>query len=226
MHKAHRAFTPLLSIHYINYHASNVMKQLHVLTDDKYIGVDNFLVKLEPVFDAGIDVLQLRFKQINKRDFFYIGQQLKPILKQRRITLLINDHCDISLALDCDGVHIGQQDLPYVEARKLLGKHKTIGLSISSYKEYVLAKNYDCDYFGVGPIFDTTTKKDANQTMGLSLLKRIIEESQTPCIAIGGINKSNAEDCILTGASGIAVCAAICDSHDTYLATKTLRETL
>lgn len=202
------------------------MPQLHALTDDRYINGENYLDKIIPVLDAGIDVFQLRFKTLHKQLFYKIGKTLKPLLKERNITFIINDHVDIALGLDCDGVHLGQTDLPYPIARSLLGNKKMIGLSISSLEEFASYKDFDCHYFGVGPIFNTQTKIDAATSMGIQSLNKISSETSKPCIAIGGISTSNAKDCIIAGASGIAVCREIFFSNNPFNATNHLKDAL
>lgn len=202
------------------------MPDIHLLTDDKFIGCDNLLETLLPAIEAGIEVLQLRFKHLAKGEFYELGLLLKPVLKKNGVTFLINDHIDIALALDADGVHIGQGDLPYEKARALMGKNKIVGLSLSSLNEFEACKHLDADYFGVGPVSETLTKEDANPVLSAADFRTITEKSSSPVIAIGGIDEHNAHSFIANGAAGIAVCSAICNNHNPALATRTIRSQL
>jgi len=202
------------------------MPDIHLLTDDKFIGRDNLLETLVPAIEAGIEVLQLRFKHLAKGEFYVLGQRLKPLLKQHGVKFLINDHIDIALALEADGVHIGQDDLPYEKARALMGKNKIVGLSLSSLNEFQACKHLDADYFGVGPVSETLTKEDASPVLSAADFRSITENSPLPIIAIGGIDAHNAHSFIENGASGVAVCSAICNSPNPALATRTIRSQL
>ncbi len=200
------------------------MPQIHLLTDDKYISETNYLDKLTPAILAGIDFFQLRFKKMSKKNIYLMAKALKPILKVHHVKFIINDHIDIALAIDACGVHLGQSDLPYLEARKILGPKKIIGLSVSSIDEFNLIGDLDCDYLGVGPLFHSHTKLDSQVMLSMNELLSISKYSSVPCIAIGGINQENCSSCIHHGASGIAVCAYVCQSLNPYQSIKRLRK--
>ena len=199
-------------------------QSLHLLSDDNSIRLDNYWSIVTDAVEAGIDVLQLRFKHKNKKEFYTIAKTIRPYLKDNKVCFLINDHVDIALMVDADGVHLGQTDLPVDEARKLLGPSKIIGFSLSSIKEFEASQHRNINYFGVGPIFPSHTKR--KEAMGLDALKTIAQASPLPCIAIGGITEKNAKETLTVGAQGIAVCQHITAASSPYAATQQLRQLL
>jgi thiamine-phosphate pyrophosphorylase len=197
---------------------------LHLLTDDSNIFESNYWPIITEAVEAGIDVLQLRFKLKNKKAFYEMAKNLKPFLSQKKVLFLINDHIDIANAVDADGVHLGQDDLPISVARKLLGSKKIVGLSIPSLSHLHTAIKTDADYLGVGPIFKSNTKKTPH--MGVKALSDITRAIHIPCIAIGGIDETNTTEVIKAGAVGIAVSHAIICSSSPFDSTKGLRKLL
>ena len=127
--------------------------------------------------------------------------------------MIVNDYADIALAVDADGVHLGQEDLPVEEARKIIGRDKLIGISTHNREQARDAEQAGADYIGFGPIYPTATK-DAGTVQGLENLRTIRQTVSIPIIAIGGINQSNAGDVIQAGADGVAVISAILSADD------------
>ncbi|MCX7788045.1 MAG: thiamine phosphate synthase, partial [Spirochaetes bacterium] len=149
---------------------------------------------------------------------------IREFLKPKGIPLLINDRADVALATEADGVHIGQSDMPYPLARKLLGPHAIIGLSVETYDELLQTEAFDVDYLGIGPVFPTATKTDHKGNFwGIEGLKWAREHSHHRLIAIGGINETNASDIAKTGMDGIAVVSAIVSAPDPKEAAFRLR---
>jgi thiamine-phosphate diphosphorylase len=130
------------------------------------------------------------------------------IAKKFGATLIVNDHPDIALAADADGVHLGQDDLPVKEARKIMGKNRIIGISTHTVEQARDAGRDGADYIGFGPVFHTTTK-DAGRPMGIEMLREIKRQVQIPVIAIGGINAENIRPVLETGVDAVAVSSAI-----------------
>ena len=128
--------------------------------------------------------------------------------------MIINDRLDIALACDAEGLHIGQSDIPYDIARKLLGKDKIIGLSVECLQDAVNANELDVDYIGISPVFGTPTKTDTAPALGLNGVQEIVKISRHPAVGIGGINKTNAAEVISAGAEGISVVSAIMSAID------------
>lgn len=156
---------------------------------------------------AGVGVVQYRNKEASTKHMREEAQRLRSICGSR-VKLLINDRIDIALAVGADGVHLGQDDMPCVCARKLLGSKAVIGVTVHSVKEALIAEKSGADYLGVSPIFATATKKDAGKPAGLQLLRDIRRRTRLPLAAIGGITLDNAGQVIASGAD--AVCAISC----------------
>lgn len=183
---------------------------------------------LEEIVEAGVrggvSAVQLREKAASTAEFISLGLRLREILRPRGIPLIINDRVDVALAVGADGVHLGQDDMPYREARKLLGPRALIGLSVETEDQGLRAERLDVDYLGVSPIFPTPTKTDTKSPWELTGLRGLRERSRHLLIAIGGINASNARQVIEAGADGLAVVSAICSAPDPEQAARALRE--
>jgi thiamine-phosphate pyrophosphorylase len=177
---------------------------------------------VEKAVKGGTTIVQLREKDIETRDFIELAKKLKPILKRYNVPLLINDRIDIALATDADGVHLGQSDMPYQEARRLLGKDAIIGLSVESIEQAKEANEFEVDYVAISPVYTTPTKKELTQDLGLEGVKKISEISRHPSVGIGSIKKHNAGDVIKAGADGIAVVSGICSADDPQKAAEEL----
>lgn len=177
---------------------------------------------IEKAVDSGVTLVQLRAKGLQTREFLQLGQQTEKLLKAKRIPLIINDRIDIALACGADGVHLGQDDLPLSCARKILGERKCIGISVNTLKEAEEAEKGGADYLGVGPVYDTPSKRDLKAILGPSGLKAIREKVKIPILAIGGINAENVMEVISAGVDGIAVISALMGAEDISEATKEL----
>lgn len=172
---------------------------------------------------GGVTMVQLREKEASTLDFYKQAVQLKEYLKPLHIPLIINDRIDIALACDADGLHIGQSDMPYNVARRLLGKGKIIGLSVECIQDAIEANLLDVDYIGISPVFGTMTKTDTASAMGLEGVREIARISRHPAVAIGGINRHNAKNIIESGADGISVVSAIMSASSPYEAASELK---
>ncbi|EGK8211078.1 thiamine phosphate synthase [Campylobacter coli] len=179
-----------------------------------------FLNMLEEAIKGGVSIIQLREKELNSREFYKLGLKAQKLCKEYKIPFLINDRIDIALALDADGVHLGQEDLEVHLARKILGKEKIIGLSLKNLEQL---KNIEgVDYLGCGAIKATPTKESS--VISLETLSQICEKSPVGVVAIGGIDKELIKKLKGIKISGIAVVRAIMDAQDAYLAAKELRQ--
>lgn len=181
---------------------------------------------VEEAVKGGVTIVQLREKNLNTRDFLKLAKGLKVVLQKYKIPLVINDRVDIALASGADGVHIGQSDMPYLDARRLLGKNAIIGLSLESSAQIKEANSYDLAYVAVSPVFTTPTKKELTTGLGLVGVQEISSGSKHPCLGIGGIKKNNAAQIIEAGATGVAVVSEIISAKDPQLAAKNLRSVL
>ena len=173
---------------------------------------------------AGIDVVQYREKQGSSAGLYVEALRLASICRDTGTLFIVNDRVDIALAVDADGVHLGQSDLPYDVARSLLGPYRIIGISVSSMDEAVEAVNAGADYIGVGPVFSTTTKADAAPPCGTSLIAEIKKSYNIPVIAIGGINLDNARDVIAAGADMVCAISAVVGGKDAEKEIKKFQE--
>lgn len=171
---------------------------------------------------AGVACVQLREKTASTREFLTQALTLKQVLASTGIPLIINDRVDIALAAGAHGVHLGQTDMPYETARKLLGPRAVIGLSVETWADVTAAQDLDVDYLGVSPIFATPTKTDTKAAWGLDGLARVRAYSRHPLVAIGGLNEANAREIIAAGADAVAVVSAVCSADDPYTATRDL----
>lgn len=185
---------------------------------DLYFITDSSLTKRGVIEDvksavkAGVKIIQYREKNKSTREMIKEASEIKTICKQCKLNdvlFIVNDSIDIALAVDADGVHLGNDDMPYHIARKLLGKNKIIGLTVHNLKEARYAQEVKADYIGVSPIFETKTKPDAGLPVGLELIKEIKSEIKIPIVAIGGINENNIESVLNLGAKSVAIISAI-----------------
>ncbi|MBN2693215.1 thiamine phosphate synthase [bacterium] len=169
---------------------------------DPMFSKNGILKDVSMACDAGVKIVQYRNKNGDAKTLYKEALELKNICKSKGALLIINDRVDILLAVDADGVHLGQNDIPYPVARKILGKEKIIGVSTHSLQEATIAYYGNADYIGFGAIFKTSTKEDALQEQGIQKLKDI-RKLDIPIVAIGGITIDNAIDVIEAGADGL-----------------------
>ncbi|MDH6357115.1 thiamine phosphate synthase [Parabacteroides sp. PF5-9] len=185
------------------------------LVTDSMLSLGRPLIEVvEEAVKGGVTLVQLREKTCDSKTFYERAVALKRILKPYGVPLIVNDRLDIALASDADGLHIGQNDLPYPIARKLLGKNKIIGLSVENEEDVLRANQLDIDYIGISPVFNTPTKTDTASALGLDGVRSITHLSNHPAVAIGGVNLNNATEIIRAGADGLSVVSAIMSAAD------------
>lgn len=163
---------------------------------------------------GGVTFVQLREKESSSREFYQLAMTIKKCLLPYKIPLIINDRLDIALACDAEGLHIGQNDLPYEAARRWLGYDKIIGLSVENINDALAANSLDVDYIAISPVFSTPTKNDTAPALGLEGVRKISHISRHPSVGIGGIHAANAAGIIRNGADGVAVVSAIMSADD------------
>jgi thiamine-phosphate pyrophosphorylase len=171
---------------------------------------------------GGCTVVQLREKTASSREFYETALRVREITKRLGVPLIINDRADIAMAVDADGVHIGQDDLNYNAARRIIGHDKIVGVSASNLEEALAAADMGADYLGVGAMFATGTKTDAALT-SIDELKLIRAKVSIPIVVIGGINKKTVPLFGGTGIDGIAVVSAIVSQNDKIKAAQELK---
>lgn len=177
---------------------------------------------VEEACRAGVRWVQLREKELSTRAFLEAARELKQITQAYGARLIINDRVDIALAVDADGVHVGQDDMPYEVVRSLVGPDKLIGLSVNNMIELWAALDDKPDYLGVAAVFATNTKLDTSNLLGLDGLREICTSTSLPTFAIGGINATNIGQIMQAGATGAAVVSAICGQPSPFEATREL----
>lgn len=200
------------------------MRGLYLVTDRELCGDRSLEEVVRLALQGGVSYVQVREKFASSRYFFHEAKKIKTLTDAFHVPLIINDRVDIALAIHAHGVHLGQEDIPYEEARKLMGSKAIIGLSVETWDDVVRAQDLDVDYLGVSPVFATPTKTDTKSVWGLEGLSRIRSYSRHPLVAIGGLNATNAADVIMAGADCIAVVSAICAAPDPLKATRELSE--
>ncbi|MEW6334947.1 MAG: thiamine phosphate synthase [Thermodesulfobacteriota bacterium] len=200
------------------------MKGLYFVTDRGLCGAKPLAEVVLQAVRGGVSCVQLREKEFTTRLFVEEAAQIKSLLAPFRVPLLINDRIDVALAVGADGVHVGQSDMPYHMARRLMGPGAIVGLSVETWEDVERAQALDCDYLGVSPVFATPTKTDTKEPWGLEGLARIHAFSRHPLVGIGGLSAANAEAAIMAGADGIAVVSAVCAAADPQAASRALTD--
>ena len=189
------------------------MPGLYVILDRQFlVGRDEMDIARQ-IIEGGARVIQLRDKQSKKRDLFLVAQKLKELCSQADVLFIINDYLDLAIAVDADGLHIGQEDLPLPVVRRELPVDKIVGCSVTTLVQATKAQNEGADYIAVGSIFPTTTKKGAT-VVGVDILKEIKRTVLTPLVAIGGINQNNVGEVTAAGADAVAVISAVMGEKD------------
>lgn len=196
---------------------------LYLVTDEKACKGKDFYESVEASIRGGAKIVQLREKNMDTRDFFKRALKLKEICHKHGVDFVINDRLDIAIAVDADGVHLGQSDMPIQKAKEILGHKKIIGISAKNMEEALEAQKYGADYIGVGAIFATDTKKDSG-LIDLETLKEMTDQINIPVLAIGGIGLGKLGYLKDTGIDGICVISDILGSDDPEKRTRKLLE--
>jgi len=196
---------------------------LHVLTDREWSRGRDMLSVASAALDGGATVIQLRDKIASTRVLIEEGLALRALTRERGALLIVNDRVDVALAVEADGAHVGQDDMPAGLARLLLGPDRILGVSAVNMEEAEEASAGGADYLGVGPIFPSLGKTDAGPATGVELLTELARRYTTPLVAIGGITAENATEVVRAGACGVAVITAVVYAEDITAASRQLR---
>lgn len=194
---------------------------LYLCTDRGLMTTDTVEESVELAIDGGCTVIQLREKQCSSRDFYELALRVKGITAPRGVPLIINDRVDICLAAGADGVHVGQSDLPAGQVRRLLGPDRILGVSARTLEEALEAQENGADYLGVGAMYATSTKTDA-QVVSMETLRAIRQAVEIPIVVIGGINRDTMEAFRGMGIDGLAVVSAVVAQKDIRAAVREL----
>lgn len=198
---------------------------LYLCTDRGLMTSDTIEEGVELAIKGGATIVQLREKQCLGREFLALARSVKEVTDAYEIPLIINDRVDIALAVDADGVHLGQNDIPAAAAREILGEHKIIGVSANNEDLALRAQKDGADYIGVGDVFGTSTKENTRH-VSMERLKSIRKTVKIPMVAIGGIHAGNIEQLRGTGIDGIAVISAVLGARNITAAAEELVELL
>lgn len=194
---------------------------LYAITDRTWLGQKTLAEEVEKILKAGVTFLQLREKNLGKEQFLQEAKAIKKLTDFYHVPFVINDNVEVAKECGADGVHVGQSDMQAKDIRRILGPDKIIGVSARNVEQAQRAKESGADYIGVGAVFGTKTKADANY-VSIDELKTICKSVDIPVVAIGGINETNVMQLKDSGIDGISVISAIFAKPDVTKATKNL----
>lgn len=195
---------------------------LYAVTDRSWLGGDTLYHQVEQALKGGVTFVQLREKELDEKQFLEEAKELQKLCREYCVPFVINDNVEIAAEIHADGVHVGQSDMEAGDVRKRLGEDKIIGVSAQTVEQAVLAEKMGADYLGVGAVFHTGSKADADD-VSHETLQAICEAVSIPVIAIGGIGKDNVMELAGRGICGIAVISAIFAQPDIKKAAEELK---
>lgn len=195
---------------------------LYAVTDRHWLGEETLYDQVKKALDGGATFVQLREKNLDREVFLAEAKEIQKLCKEYGVPFVVNDEVSIAKDIDADGVHVGQSDMEAMDVRKILGPDKIIGVSAQTVEQAIIAEKHGADYLGVGAVFTTGSKDDAND-VSHETLKAICEAVSIPVIAIGGITKDNVAELAGSGICGVAVISAIFGQKDIQKATEELK---
>ena len=198
--------------------------KLYLILDAQVLSYKDLLAKLKPAVRFGVDIVQLRDKKGDAKDILEFCKQAQRII-QKKALFIVNDRVDLAILTGADGVHLGQEDISYAQARKLMGPKSIIGVSCQTKEQTKKAQRQGADYIGFGSVFETQTKPE-RQPMNLELLKDVVKTIDIPVFAIGGISRSNIDQVREAGAKRVAVCRDILLAKDVSRTVNDLKKSL
>lgn len=186
---------------------------LYFITDST-LSYHSVLRQAELAIEAGCTVIQYREKVADRKTIKITARKLRELCFEKNVLFLINDYIDIAAEVDADGVHIGQEDIPYYQARQLLGQDKIIGVSCHTIEQAQKAEEIGADYIGFGPVFATTTKPILGNPVGVEKLQEVVVVLEIPVVAIGGINHRNLDSVLRVKPAGFVMISALLKKED------------
>lgn len=195
---------------------------LYAVTDRHWLGDETLYDQVKKALDGGATFVQLREKKLDREDFLAEALEIQKLCREYGVPFVINDEVSIAKDIDADGVHVGQSDMEAMDVRKVLGPDKILGVSAQTVEQAIIAEKHGADYLGVGAVFATGSKDDADD-VSHETLKAICEAVSIPVIAIGGITKDNVSELAGSGICGVAVISAIFGQNDIKKATEDLK---
>lgn len=197
--------------------------RLYLVTDPELLGDRDPAEVVAAAVRGGVTAVQLRDKGASTRELVALARRLQRGLEGAAVPLIVNDRVDVALAVEADGAHVGQSDLPPEAARRLLGPRRWLGLSVTTAAEAEAVEPTVVDHVGLGPVFTTPTKEDAGLGLGLSALATLRARIPLPCVAIGGLDATTAAGVRAAGCDGQAVVRALLAADDVEAAARALR---
>lgn len=196
---------------------------LYGVTDRKWLDGRKLVDDVEKSLKGGVTILQLREKHLDDEEFLKEALEIKKICEKYKVPFIVNDNVEIAIKSNAHGIHVGQKDMVAKDVRKLIGENKILGVSAQTVEQALLAEKMGADYLGVGAIFSTDSKSDA-ESVDISTLKEICERVKIPVVAIGGIGKENVSLLENSGIVGVAVISAIYGENNIEVATTQLKD--
>lgn len=196
--------------------------QLYAITDRHWLNGRTLYSVVKESLEGGVTFLQLREKELDEEHFLEEARELQKLCREYQVPFVVNDNVDIAVAINADGVHVGQSDMEAGDVRAKLGPDKIIGVTAKTVKQAVLAQERGADYLGVGAVFHTDSKADARE-ISFDTLRDICKAVSIPVIAIGGITEENVKELAGTGICGVAVISAIYARNDIKKAAENLK---
>ncbi len=190
---------------------------LYLVTDtpESYAGgIKGLLASVDAAVAGGVTIVQFRADAGTKRALYDYAVALRDLLRQRKVPLIVNDHVDLALAVESEGVHIGQSDLPAAQVRRIIGKNMLLGLSTSNEAQIRAVDAGIVDYIGIGPVFPTVSKHNAPPAIGIAGIAKLAPLAPVPAVAIGGITPANAPEILASDIAGVAVVSAFSKAAD------------
>lgn len=198
---------------------------LYAVTDRHWLDGRRLIDVVRESLDGGVTMVQLREKTLEEGKFLEEAKELQALCRERGVPFLVNDNVEIAREMNADGVHVGQSDMEALDVRAILGPDKILGVSAQTVEQAVLAEKHGADYLGVGAVFPTGSKDDADD-VSYDTLKAICQAVSIPVVAIGGITQQNVEKLAGSGICGVAVISAIYAAKDVKAAAADLKTTV
>jgi len=203
--------------------------RLYVITCPPKDGPEGYEPMVRAACEGGADVVQFRDKLITGKERYRVAARLRKICRDSGVLFIVNDALEVALAVEADGVHLGQDDLPVAEAKKLMHpmgvRNFLVGGSTHSLEQALEAERQGADYIGIGPVYATPTKPTYNP-VGLELIRTVTREVKTPHVAIGGIDSTNVGEVLAAGAERVAVVRAVCGQDDVVAAARQMKQAM
>lgn len=200
--------------------------RVYVLTDRNLSRGRSEQEVVQAAIAGGATAIQLRWKTGPMHEAVAVGRDLRDMCHTAGVLFVVNDRIDLALTLGADAVHLGDEDLPVSDARRIVGDEMVIGYSPATLVDALQAERLGADYLGVGPVYGTSTKSDAGEAVGVRRIEEVCRSISIPVVGIGGINAANAMDVVSAGAAGVAVVSSVVAADDVRDATMRLRESV